>query len=328
MTLQYRTIEEDVVSAEISSRGRLQFEGADAARFLHALVTNDVAGLVPGRGVYAAWLTPQGRMITDLRLLRTEDAILAEVPEGLAADLQSRFDQLLFSEDVQVTDITASTRAWLVAGGRAAAVVAAETGADPAAVAALPILGHLTAGDFRVIRTDDSNLPTFEIWVKTAPEKDVGCLFEGTSSEVIFPKITSELIFDSLRIEAGRPKFGVDMTPETIPLEAGLLDRAISQSKGCYVGQEVVVRILHRGGGKVVKHLMRLECDPAVTAVPEAGAALQHDGKSVGTVTSAATSLLSGRVIALGYVHRDAAVVGNTLHLPSGASATIVGFAG
>ncbi len=324
MTLQYRTIEEDVVSAEISSRGRLQFEGADAARFLHALVTNDVAGLVPGRGVYAAWLTPQGRMITDLRLLRTEDAILAEVPEGLAADLQSRFDQLLFSEDVQVTDITASTRAWLVAGGRAAAVVAAETGADPAAVAALPILGHLTSGDFRVIRTDDSNLPTFEIWVKTAPEKDVGCLFEGKRHPTSF----SADVFSALRIEAGRPKFGVDMTPETIPLEAGLLDRAISQSKGCYVGQEVVVRILHRGGGKVVKHLMRLECDPAVTTVPEAGAELQHDGKAVGAITSAATSVVSGRVIALGYVHRDAAVVGNTLHLPSGASATIVGFAG
>ncbi len=315
MTLQYRTIEEDVVCADISSRGRLQFQGADATRFLHALVTNDVAGLVPGRGVYAAWLTPQGRMITDLRLLRTEDAILAEVPEGLAAALQARFDQLLFSEDVQVTDITASTRAWLVVGGRAVDVVAAETGADPAAVAALPILGHLTSGDFRVIRTDDTDLPSFEVWGKT-------------SSEVIFPKITSELIFDSLRIEAGRPKFGVDMTTETIPLEAGLLDRAISQSKGCYVGQEVVVRILHRGGGKVVKHLMRLECAADVTTVPQVAAELEHDGKAVGAITSAATSVVSGRVIALGYVHRDAAVVGNTLHLPSGASASIVGFAG
>jgi len=78
----------------------------------------------------------------------------------------------------------------------------------------------------------------------------------------------------------------------------------------------------------VVKHLMRLECEPAVTAVPEVGAELQHDGKAVGTITSAAISPVSGRVIALGYVHRDAAVVGNTLHLPSGAAAAIVGFAG
>jgi len=322
MTLQYRTIEEDVAGIEISARGRLQFTGADAAGFLHALVTNDVAGLLPGRGAYAAWLTPQGRMITDLRLLRTEEGVLAEVPEGLAADLQSRFDQLLFSEDVQVTDITASTRAWLVVGGRAVAAVCEATGADPAEVAALPMLGHLTSGDFRVIRTDDSNLPTFEIWVENAPEKDVGCLFHRKRHPTSFSGV------EALRIEAGRPKFGVDMTTETIPLEAGLLDRAISQSKGCYVGQEVIVRILHRGGGKVVKHLMRLECDAAVTVVPEVGAALQHDGKVVGAITSAATSLVSGRVIALGYVHRDAAVVGNTVHLPSGAAATLTGFAG
>ena len=101
MTLQYRTIKE----------GRLRFEGPDAASFLHALVTNDVEGLAPGRGCYAAWLTPQGRMITDLRLFRDQSGVTAEVPEGLSAALQTRFDQLIFSENVQVTDITASTRA-------------------------------------------------------------------------------------------------------------------------------------------------------------------------------------------------------------------------
>lgn len=324
MTLQYRTIEEDVVFTEISSRGRLQFEGADAARFLHALVTNDVSSLLPGRGVYAAWLTPQGRMVTDLRLLRTADAILAEVPEGLAADLQARFDQLLFSEDVQVTDITTATRAWLVAGGRAAEVVAEATDADPEAVAALPMFGHLPSGDFRIIRTDDTDLPTFSVWTK----KTSGGFFEDEFRPENIGSKKPPDAFSALRVEAGRPKFGVDMTTETIPLEAGLLDRAISQSKGCYVGQEVIVRILHRGGGKVVKHLMRLEGEPAVTSVPEAGEELQHDGKAVGAVTSAAISLVSGRVIALGYVHRDAAVVGHTLHLPSGAAATIVGFAG
>jgi len=315
MTLQYRTIEEAAASVDISARGRLRCDGPDAAAFLHALVTNDVEGLAPGRGCYAAWLTPQGRMITDLLLLRDETGVWAEVPEGLAPALQVRFDQLIFSEDVRVTDVTADTSATLVVGAQAALAVAAATGADVTAIEALPVFGHLTVGEFRVVRTDETALPTFEVW---SPKM---------SSEAISGEIASELIFEPLRIEAGRPKFGVDMTTDTIPLEAGLLDRAISQSKGCYVGQEVIVRILHRGGGKVVKHLMILEFDEAVTEVPAAGTTLEHDGKDVGAVTRAARSLTTGRIIALGYVHRDAATVGQVLQSPAG-TVTITGFAG
>jgi len=308
MTLQYRTIKE----------GRLRFEGPDAASFLHALVTNDVEGLVPGRGCYAAWLTPQGRMITDLRLFRDETGVTAEVPEGLAPEMQSRFDQLIFSENVQVTDITASPHASLVVGARAAAAVAEATGADPTAIEALPMFGHMTVGEFQVVRTDETALPTFQVWSK----KTSGVFFEDTLA-----KKTPDVFFEALRIEAGRPKFGVDMTTDTIPLEAGLLDRAISQTKGCYVGQEVIVRILHRGGGKVVKHLMTLEFDQAVTEVPGAGLTLSHEGKDVGAVTSAARSLTTDRIIALGYVHRDAATTGQVLQSAAG-TVTITGFAG
>ncbi len=319
MTLQYRTIEESAMSADISSRGRLRFEGPDAASFLHALVTNDVEGLPPGRGCYAAWLTPQGRMITDLLLLRDATGVWAEVPEGMAPALLVRFDQLIFSERVQVTDVTDSHRVWLVVGSGAVAAVAEATGADPATIEALPMFGHLTSGDIQVIRTDETALPTFQLW---SPKM---------SSEAISGEIASELIFDALRIEAGRPKFGVDMTTDTIPLEAGLLGRAISQTKGCYVGQEVIVRILHRGGGKVVKHLMTLEFDETVTEVPAVGTTLadagKNDGRDVGVLTSAARSLTTGRIIALGYVHRDAATVGQGLHSTAGA-VTITGFAG
>jgi len=310
MTLQYRTINE----------GRLRFEGPDAASFLHALVTNDVEGLVPGRGCYAAWLTPQGRMITDLLLLRDETGVWAEVPEGMAPALQARFDQLIFSEDVRVSDVTADWTATLVVGAEAVAAVAAATGVDPAGLEALPVFGHLTVGDVRVVRTDQTALPTFQVWTKKT---------SGVFSEDTFAKKTPDVFFEALRIEAGRPKFGVDMATDTIPLEAGLLDRAISQTKGCYVGQEVIVRILHRGGGKVVKHLMTLEFGDGVTDVPVAGTPLVAggDGKEVGAVTSAAHSPTTGRGIALGYVHRDAATVGQVLQSPAGA-VTITGFAG
>src|SRR5687767_3827256 len=123
MTPQYRTIASGAAWLDASARGRLRFKGPDAASFLHALVTNDVMELSAGRGVYAAWLTPQGRMITDLRLLRDADALVAEVPEGLALGLASRFDQLIFSENVQVSDVTKSTRQLVVFGDDAAQVV-------------------------------------------------------------------------------------------------------------------------------------------------------------------------------------------------------------
>ncbi len=106
------------------------------------------------------------------------------------------------------------------------------------------------------------------------------------------------------RIEHGRPRFGKDMTEETIPLEAGIEDRAISLTKGCYVGQEIIIRVLHRGHGRVARRLVGLTLEPGA-AVPAHGAAIRSGDREIGTVTSAALSPALGRPIAMGYVHRD-----------------------
>jgi folate-binding protein YgfZ len=318
MTPQYRTIASGAAWLDRSTRGRLRFEGPDAPSFLHALVTNDVMGLSAGRGAYAAWLTPQGRMIADLRLLRDAGALVAEVPEGLAPALASRFNQLIFSEDVQVFDDTEATRQIVVFGDQAAQVVEdalAGIGTPVPSVSDLPILGHFTSGNLRVVRTDDVSLPNFSIWMPVdrwdtvqAALNNRGAVEDGGTAA----------LFEALRIEAARPRFGVDMTTDTIPLEAGLLDRAISMTKGCYVGQEVIVRIMHRGGGRVVKQLVKLVTDPGVTAVPEAGTTVLDEGREVGKVTSAAIGPATGLVVALAYVHRDSAEAGRRLSLGSG----------
>ena len=323
MTPQYRTIASGAAWLDASARGRLRFEGPDAASFLHALVTNDVMGLSAGRGVYAAWLTPQGRMITDLRLLRDAGALAAEVPEGLAPGLASRFDQLIFSEDVRVFDDTEATRQVVVFGDQASQVledVLGATGTPVPNLAALPILGHVTAGDLRIVRTDDVALPNFSIWMPLdrwdmveAALHNNGTVNDGGTAA----------LFEALRIEAGRPWFGVDMTTDTIPLEAGLLDRAISMTKGCYVGQEVIVRILHRGGGRVVKQLVKLVSDPGVTAVPEAGTPVLDQGREVGKVTSSAIGPASELLVALASVHRDSAAAGRRLTLEAGQEVSV-----
>lgn len=299
--------------------GRIRFEGPDAASFLHALVTNDVAGLVPGQGTYAAWLTPQGRMITDLRLLREDGDVWAEVPEGMSAALAARFDQLIFSERVQVIDDTADTRAIAVFGDEAVGALTAATGLPTDQLAALPLLSHVSAGDVRVVRTDDVAGMSFAVWVPALNWQPlVSALTAAGASEA------SAELYGALRIEAGRPLFGVDMNTETIPLEAGLLDRAISTTKGCYVGQEVIVRILHRGGGRVVKHLVQLVAEPGLVLVPAAGTVVLDQGRDVGVVTSAAIGPASGRVTALAMVHRDSAEPGRTLVAGDGVPMTVL----
>ncbi len=329
MTPQYRTIASNAGWLDASARGRLRFDGPDAASFLHSLVSNDVTGLSVGRGTYAAWLTPQGRMITDLRLLRDPDCVIAGVPEGLASTLAARFDGLIFAEKVQVVDESAVTREAVVFGGQAAAAVGAATGISASDIAGLPILGHVTEGGFRVIRTDDVALPNFAIQMPAVTWGPATAALSAAGAVEVpggGPGAPAGL-FDALRIEAARPLFGVDMTTDTIPLEAGLLERAISTTKGCYVGQEVIVRILHRGGGRVAKRLVQFLADAAVTDVPPAGTPVYDQGRDVGVVTSAARGPSIGRVVALGYVHRDSAVEEREVTLGSGAPATVAALA-
>ena len=255
-------------------RGLLRFTGADALEFLHALVTNDVASLSPGESRDAVYLTPQGRMITDLRIFRADNDVLVSVPVELAAVLAMRLDFLIFAEDVQVAD--ASHR-----------------------------IHEITLIGATMSHTKDM-------------------FFERTSQAAVCAELVADGLpeldaadVEAMRIEAGHARWGVDMNAETIPLEAGLLERAISQTKGCYVGQEVIVRILHRGAGRVAKRLMKLVFGPDQVEVPAAGTPITIDGAEVGKVTSAARSRRLGRVIALGYVQRQDANDGTAVMIGS-----------
>ena len=123
-------------------------------------------------------------------------------------------------------------------------------------------------------------------------------------------------------IESGLPQFGVDTDTDTIPLEAGLEDRAISRTKGCYVGQEVIVRVIDRGHGRVARRLVGLVL-PAGAPVPVARAALSAGDKGIGRITSAALSPALGRPIALGYVQRDFVEPGTAVHIEGSGDAVV-----
>jgi tRNA-modifying protein YgfZ len=251
-------------------RGVLSISGRDRATWLQGLVTNDVLALAEGQSGYAAYLTPQGRMITDMNVVARADRLLLDVPAPLAAALRDRLDGLIFAEDTQVSDVSLTMQVVEVYGPSTRTLIQERD-------AALPDLPEV-------------DLDTFEVF----------------------------------RIETGIPKFLVDMTEETIPLEAGIEDRAISFTKGCYVGQEVIVRVTHRGGGRVAKKLVRWRAGALAPATgggkPSAfapGASADRSGlpgpsakilsgdRDIGRVTSAAFSPALGRVVGLGYVHRD-----------------------
>jgi len=232
-----------------ADRGRLRLTGRDAVSFLQALVSNDIEALPVGGVCDAVYLTPQGRMIADMRVFRRAGDVIVSVPAELSASLAARLDSLVFSEDVQIADVSES-------------------------------MSHLTFVDER--------MNTREVVDEPPPQG----ARELPSSE-----------FELRRIQAGTAKWGQDMSEDTIPLEAGLLERAISQTKGCYVGQEVIIRVLHRGGGRVAKRLMRVILEPG-TAAPERGTSISVDGTSVGSVTSSAFSARDNRAFALGYVKR------------------------
>jgi folate-binding protein YgfZ len=309
----YQDARERAVSIDRSSRGRIVVSGNDRGSYLHGLFTNDITALKAGDGCYSAYLTPQGRMISDLWVYELGDVILLDLPSVETKNVVlAKLDQFIFSEDVQLGDVTEAFAQIAVIGPDAARVVGALLGEDPG-LASLPdhgcVRGSIAGGSAIVTRVTDAGEPGFDLYIERPRLDALGQLL--ASYDVV--EADAETV-EVLRVEAGVPLFHRDMDEDTIPLEAGIESRAISLNKGCYVGQEVIIRVLHRGHGRVARKLVGLSMDGS--AVPASGAAVTIDDRQIGRVTSAVQSVALGRPIALAYLQRDflepgtAAIVG------------------
>jgi len=285
--------------------GRIALTGADRRSYLQGLLTNDIEALTPGTGCYAAMLTAQGRMITDMRVLELGDTVQLDVPRALTQAVFDHLDRFVFSEDVKVADVTGAY-AEIGLYGPAALDVLVRAGTEGGAPAALYGITRIQiAGvEARLVRSDDFGIQGFGIIVEIAHAAAVMAALTAAGGVA-----ADEAELDTVRIESGRPRFGADLDTDIIPLEAGLEARAISRSKGCYVGQEVIVRVQDRGHGRVARRLVGLTFDAAAKA-PDRGAPIEADGRAIGRVTSAAWSPALARPIALGYVHRDFVAAG------------------
>jgi folate-binding protein YgfZ len=340
-----QAIHEGAAIGAISARLQIAVAGRDRASFLQGLLTNDIQALTPGSGCYAAWLTPQGRMLTDMHVLESGSMILLDLPAATLTSTVERLEQFLFSEDVQIGSLAEQLTGVWVHGALAAATLERVLDA-PGGLAVWTSYQH-TSLDFggepvSVARIDQLGVPGYCIYVDRRREAHLVAALQAAGAVV-----AGAAALEAARIEAGYPLFGVDMTETTIPLEAGIEARAISLTKGCYVGQEIIIRVLHRGGGRVAKKLVGLRIDrPAdrlrqgdgesadASAKAEAGhdvrsiergAKLLSGDREIGEITSAAESLRAGTV-ALGYVHRDFTAAGTAIHVAAGAdrrSATV-----
>ncbi len=302
-----------------AARGRIVVSGGDRRSYLHGLLTNDIATLAPGAGCYALYLTPQGRMIADMWVYDVGDVLLLTTHADVTSTVLGRFDQFIFTEDVQLGNVTDTFAQVAIVGPDAADHVARVLSAASAEqLRMLAEHGTVRAqlGDAAAIvtRITDVGEPGFEVYAGI----DAREALVGAWRAAGVPELDADAA-ETLRVEAGVPLFHRDMDEETIPLEAGIEGRAISFTKGCYVGQEVIIRVLHRGHGRVARRLVSLTLEGG--PVPQPAAPIEQGDKIVGHVTSAVFSPRAQAPVALGYVQRDVAEPDTIVRISSASAA-------
>ena len=283
-----------------SERGKLALTGSEAKAFLQGQVTNDIEGLVPGRGCYAAFLTHKGKMLGDLRVLDTGGELLLDTERVALQELFNMIRRYKLGRDVEVHKRTLETALLSLVGPDARRVAGAdlvdEHANRRAEIAGVPVL--LVATDVGI-----------DVFAPAGSKAVV-------ASALGVPEVGEEAA-EIVRIERGRPRYGVDLDDGVIPQEAGLNERAVSFSKGCYVGQETVARLHYRG--KPNRHLRGLRLSEPVAA----GTVLRLGEKEVGRLTSVAISPTHGP-IALAIVRREARPGDTVAAGDAGATAEVV----
>ncbi len=300
--------------ADLSHLGLLSVDGKDRLSFLNGLVTNDLGKLTGGSGIHSLLLSTRARVVADLYLYVKDENFLADTGDVPAEGVKSFLDRFIVTEDVRLSDLTDELVHLTVQGPRAKDVVKTVLGID---VQGLYPFQHLNLGPTLIVNRDRTGLGGYDLFIPRDEAEPVwqSLLLKGQATGAV-PVGLSAL--EILRIEQCVPKIGLDVNENTIVLEAGYTD-AISYSKGCYMGQEVVARATHIG--RVNKRLVQLQLETETP--PAAGSTLQYEGKEVGLITSSAYSPGTRTVVGLGYVARELAKQDTNLAVGTGGHAVL-----
>ena len=302
-----RALREGCGLLDRSERGKLAVSGGEAREYLQGQVTNDVEALAPGQGCYAAFLTHKGKMLGDLRILDAGDELLLDCERVALQELFNLLRRTTVGRDAELHKRTLQ-RGLLSLIGPSARSVAGARDAGLGEAEHDHVAARVCEHDVRLIATDAGGV-------------DVLCLGEDTDAvaaaleargAVRVPEAAAEVI----RVERGRPRYGAELDDTVIPQEAGLNARAVSFTKGCYVGQETVARLHYRG--KPNRHLRGLR----LSAPALAGTEVRAGEKVVGRLATVADSPVHGP-IALALVRREAAP-GDTVAVGDDRAAAVV----
>ncbi len=293
---EYWAVKKAAGLVDVSKAGRLMITGKDRVSFLNGLLTSDVAQVKDDGGQHSALLNPKARVLADLYLYGKPDAILVDTGASPAINVKENLDRFVITEDVQIRDASADLVQITIQGPRSAQMIKETLGIG---VEDLKPLGHKPLGPSTIVRRDRTGQGGYDIIL---PNHEAEAVWQGfllKAGDYGLEPVGSGAM-EILRLEAGYPKYGVDIDDNIIVLEAGFKD-AISFTKGCYLGQEVVARATHIG--RVNKQLVKLEIESRDP--PSTRSKLKSDGAEAGFVTSATFSPGLGKVVGLAYANRD-----------------------
>ncbi|MBI5854879.1 MAG: aminomethyl transferase family protein [Nitrospirae bacterium] len=307
---EYTAVRRTVGITDLSHRGRLRVTGDDRTKWLQSIISNDILPLATGRGLYSSLLTHKGKMLTYFRIYALPDALLVEDAGDIGdTTMQTLRKFLLYGTKAKMESLRDSWCLLLVSGPRSVDLIRAALGVEAGALAPLSCLSHTVEGtSVMLLRTQETGETDFEVLV---PTEHVGAIWDRLwqAGQPLGLRAFGTDAHEALRIEAGLPQAGADLTEEIVPPEANLEGKAFSLSKGCYPGQEVVARM--DTYGNVRRHLvgLRVESD----ALPVKGAKLFSGDREVGWVSSAVRSPSVNNPIALGFPLRDFSSPGTAL---------------
>ena len=294
---EHRTVRQGVGVIDLSHRGRLRLTGNDRAQYLHRIISNDVEGVAVGEGNYATILTNRGKIIADMKVYVFEDSIGIETNAETTSILYQELDKYLIADDVTIEELTERTGAVGVHGPKSAELLQEVYGFD---VGDLPeyhsVVHEIDGRRIVCVRANETGEVGYNLC--TASES-MEWLWDTilTKGRAFSAEPVGLTALNSLRIEAGIPRYGAELGDSVFPLEAEL-EGAISFEKGCYIGQEIVARMQYRGHPNRLLRGFEITSD----APPQSGDRLFDGDKEIGWLTSAVVSPTLGKTIGMGYV--------------------------
>jgi len=301
---------------DFSFRGKFRMKGRDHAKLLQRLVSNDVKKLTPGQGIYATLLNAQGHIVVDLRLYCDDGSFLVDVEADLRDKAMQSFRRYIIADQVEIEPLDLYALAFQ--GPRSRVLLEKTLHIDLPEMREFDHCAANYAGfPIRVVRATSTGEEGYEVWVNATGMEAVWGAACGQAPTYDMLPCGSEAL-ESLRIEAGIPRYGSELGEDVIPQEAGLFS-ALSFTKGCYIGQEIVERT--RSRGHVNWNLTGVIAGAEQTLPP--GEKASVGGREVAEVSSSCVSPTLGKTIALAYVRREFSEPGAKLTFLSGVEAEV-----